>query len=215
MDTTLKFKHPFSAIISGPSQSGKTSFTTKFLECVNELVTVPPKRIYYCYSEWQPSYNKIAALPNVQLLDGIPNLDELKNPEIPVLIVLDDLMSELSKSSTLTTLFTRGVHHWSISCIHIIQNLFFQNTRTARINASYLVLFKSPSDKLQISTLARQLYPSRARMFLDIYHDATAQAYGYLVVDLTQMTPEQLRLRTAIFPNEKVIIYMPRNCINT
>jgi hypothetical protein len=204
-------KHPFSALVTGPSQSGKTQWVCRLLACIDKMLTLKPERIYYCYSEWQPTYSKIAALGNVQLIEGLPDLDELRDPNVPALVVMDDLMTELSKSTALTTLFTKAVHHWNISCIHIIQNLFYQNTRTARINASYIVLFKSPGDKLQVSTLARQLYPTNTRMFLDVYRDATSTPYGYLLIDLTQTTDENLRLRTSVFPDETVCIYTPRS----
>jgi hypothetical protein len=122
-------------------------------------------------------------------------------------VVLDDLMAEGSKSKDLSTLFTRGVHHWGISLVFIVQNIFLGGLRTARINAHYLVLFKNPSDRLQVATLARQLYPKRSSQFLDAFHDATSEPYSYLFVDLTQNCPEQLRLRTRIFPQELTMVY--------
>ncbi len=139
---------------------------------------------------------------------GLPDIKEMRKVSShPRLLVLDDLMLESSKSKDVANLFTKGVHHWGISVVHIVQNIFCGGLRTARINAHYLTLFKSPGDKLQISTLARQLYPKNVNLFLDAYHDATSEAFSYLFVDLSQKCPEQLRLRAAIFPGETTIVY--------
>jgi len=43
MDDDLKFKHPFTAIISGPTGSGKSSFSIRLLQNLKSLWTVWPK----------------------------------------------------------------------------------------------------------------------------------------------------------------------------
>ena len=43
------------------------------------------------------------------------------------------------------------------------------------LNSQYLVLFKNPRDKLQIATLARQIYPSEK--VLDAYQSLEQQRY--------------------------------------
>jgi len=208
MDFDPRFKHPFSAIVSGPSQAGKTEFVAKFVKYASQLMTVPPGRIYWHYMEYQPGYESLRTIANLELVEGLPDVERLKGDEGSKLVILDDMMMEIAKNATLTTLFTRGVHHWNMSVVHIVQNTFYANMRNARINASYLVLYKSPSDKLQIANLARQLYPGKNRFFMDAFEDATSVAYGYLVVDLTQTTPDNLRLRTQIFPSEQLLVYL-------
>ena len=137
----------------------------------------------------------------------LPDQKELHSSKSPHLMVIDDLMGECGKSKEMTNLFTRGVHHWGISVVFIVQNIFFSGLRTARINTHYLVLFKNPSDKLQVSTLARQLYPRNSNKFLDAFQDATSIPYSYLLVDLSQNCPDELRLRTNIFPGEITYVY--------
>jgi hypothetical protein len=36
----------------------------------------------------------------------------------------------------------------------------------------------------------------------EAFKDATVKSYGYLMIDLTPDTPEEIRLRTRIFPDE-------------
>ena len=73
-----------------------------------------------------------------------------------------------------------------------------------------MVLFKNPRDATQMSHLARQMYPGRAKFVQEAFKDATRLPYGYLLVDLKQDTPEDMSLRTAIFPDDDVqYVYLP------
>ncbi len=210
MDRDVRFRHPFSMILAAPSQAGKTMWAIRLIESARSMTTVLPTTIYWCYLEYQAAYETIARLPNVEMIEGLPDLSILRGNSEPKWLILDDMMAEMNKSTSLGTIFTRGVHHWNMSCIFLTQNLFYSNQRNARINANYLVLFKNPSDKLQIANLARQLYPRQVKYFTEAYDDATREPYGYLVVDVTQRTPDELRLRTAIFPDETTVVYCPR-----
>ena len=54
--------------------------------------------------------------PNVQFLEGMPDFELLKShPNIPKLLIMDDMMEEMKKDSVaLNRLFTRGSHHWNL-----------------------------------------------------------------------------------------------------
>ena len=68
---------------------------------------------------------------------------------------------------------------------------------------------KSPGDKLTAMNLAKQMYPKNTNFFMDAYSKATEKAHGYLLIDLEQNTPECLRLRSNILPEETTIVYTP------
>lgn len=198
------FIESMSMLVCGPSKAGKTQFVMKFLRYVKELMTVPPSEIIWCYSELQPAYAELKQLlPGIRFVEGLPDLVRLKADKIrPKLIVFDDMMSVFEKNPALETLFVKGCHHWNLSCIHIVQNLYCKGLRTARVNANYLVLFKNPSDKLQVANLARQLYPGRTQYFIEAYEIATSQPFTYLLLDVSQTCDDKLRLRTNIFPDD-------------
>ena len=84
------------------------------------------------------------------------------------LIVIDDQMIEAGKDNRIVNLFTKRSHHRNLSVIYIMQNLFHQGkgNRSISLNSHYLVLFKNPRDKLQILTLAKQIYPSETAWFI-------------------------------------------------
>jgi hypothetical protein len=206
------FKHPFTAIVAGPTKAGKTVWVQKLVQNIGQMVSPTPQEVYWCYSEWQPLYSDLEASSTiVRFMQGIPDLQQLKSsPEKPKMLILDDFMQEMKTDKRLVQLFTKGSHHWNVSIVHIVQNLFFEGLRTSRVNAQYLILMKNPSDKLQAATLAKQLYPGQTPYFMEAYSDACKDSYGYLFVDLCQETPENMRLRSRVFPGELQIAYLPK-----
>ena len=101
-------------------------------------------------------------------------------------------------------LFTRGSHHHNLSVIYIVQNLFHQGkgSRSISLNSHYLVLFKNSWDKLEILTLAKQMYSGQTNFFLNQYEEAVKRPFGYLLVDLKSTTQDNYRLRTNVLPSE-------------
>ena len=210
-----RLKHPFTGVIAGPTGSGKTQFVKRLiLADGNSLIEPTIDNIIWCYGEYQDAYDHLASLvPQIRFVEGYPDdlLQSLDRSQRN-LIVIDDLMSESGNNGKVTELFTKGNHHRNLSVILILQNLFYKGRemRTISLNAHYMILFKNPRDASQISHLARQMYPSKSKYMMEAYRDATSAPYGYLFIDLKPDTPENLRLRTHIFPGEYSIAYVPR-----
>lgn len=201
-----RWKHPFTALIAGPTGSGKTVFVTKFLEHLPAMVDPIPQEIVFCFGIYQSSYD---AMKGVHFHEGLPDIEQWEGDKRR-LVVLDDLMAETD--DRVTKLFTKGSHHRNLSVMYIVQNLFGKNKeqRTISLNSHYMVLFKNPRDGSQITNLAKQMYPGRIGYLQDAFKDATSQPHGYLLIDLRQDTPDQLRLRTNIFPGETQAVYVPK-----
>ncbi len=209
----MNFKHPFTCCVAGPTCSGKSTWVTRLVENKNILINPSPCKVLWCYGEYQPGYQQLAKLPNVELVDGIPDLKMLKETSnIPKLLIFDDLMMRLGKEKNkeLTSLFCQGSHHWNISIVHIVQNLFYNGLRNARINSHYLVLLKNPSDQLQVSTIGKQMYPGNSKYLVDAYKDACSMPYGYLLINSNPETDDNHRLMTNIFPGEIPVVYVKR-----
>ena len=88
-----------------------------------------------------------------------------------------------------------------------------KENRTISLNSHYLVLFKNPRDATQIVNLAKQMYPGQNRFLKEAYSDATSRPYGYLLIDLKQNTPDSIRIRTNIFPDETCAVYVPKKAL--
>lgn len=197
----MEFRHPFTCIVAGPTKAGKTTFVKQLLKNSEKFINPPPKQIWWFFSEEQDFQKEFE---NVNFLKGLPDLSLIRaHSNEPQLVIIDDLMQEAN--GDVVSLFTRGCHHWNLSVVHIVQNIFYKGLRTSRINAEYLVLMKNPADKLQINTLAHQLYPQNVKFFLESYKDATFDPFSYLLVDLTQCTPDFLRLRANIFSRHPIV----------
>ena len=142
-------EHPFTCIVAGCTQSGKTVWVKKLLENAKTTISPPPEQIIWCYGQWQPLYlEMIKTIPGIELNEGIPeDIDEEGFLDVSQrnLVVLDDLMDQSGKDKCIANLFTKG-SHWNLSEIYIVQNIFHQSkqTRNISLNAHYIVLFKSP-----------------------------------------------------------------------
>lgn len=205
----LKFKHSATYLLSGPTGSGKTTFIKKFLSERNDLIDTRIDEIIYCLPEEQVVDESI---PFTKLYRGVPEISMFKDLR-PRIVILDDLLSCVD--GNVVELFTRGSHHFNLSVMFVVQNLFSKNKgcRDISLNSQYIFLMKNPREKQQINSLARQISPENSRFICEAYKDATEKPYGYLLLDLHQTTPEQYRVRTNIFSTEspRNIVYIPKS----
>ena len=197
----VQWQHPFTMLVAGPTGCGKTEFVARVIANKSQLIKPVPDNVIWCYGEWQPAYDNI----NATFVEGLPQ-------ELPrnSLVIIDDLMLETDKR--VASLFTKQSHHRNISVIHVVQNIFHKGKehRTVSLNAHYIILFKNPRDVSQCSHLAKQMYPHKPKVFCESYEKATREPHGYLLVDLKQSTPDNLRLRTYIFPDQIPHVFVPK-----
>ena len=203
-----RWKHPFTAVIAGPTSCGKSYFVKRFIQHLSEMVVPVPDEVVYCYSEYQPSFDELKD-SGVIFTEGLPDVDEW-TVDRKRLMILDDLMNETDER--VTRLFTKISHHRSLSVIQIVQNIFSKNKeqRTISLNSHYLVVFKNPRDKSQIINLGKQIYPGMSKFVNEAFISATQTPNSYILFDLRQETSEELRLRTNIFPGELHTVFVPK-----
>lgn len=208
------FLHPFTCVVAGPTQSGKTMFTKKLLQNCKEYIVPAPTRILWCFGEKSFSQftdiKQNSTLP-VEFVEGIPELEDLYAKDNNLLI-LDDLMNVAGNSEQISNIFTKTSHHKNLSVILIVQNIFYKGKmmREINLNTKYLILFKNPRDKGQIRYLAQQISPSNSSYIINAYQQATARPHGYLLFDFDQRTLDSRRYLTGIFPPEFPIAYIPK-----
>lgn len=203
-----KLQHPFTMVIAGPTGCGKSFFIRDLLKYRREIFSTIPDKVVWFYGIHQALYEEI---PDVVFVEGLPtNYREYLGKN--TLFVIDDLMSECGRDKRLTDLFTRGSHHLNLSVIFVTQNFFHKGKemREVTLNAHYLLLCKNRRDVSQITHLGKQLFPRHLKFFQEVYEDATKTPFSYLFIDLRSETPEELRLRSQILPNQKQYIYKPR-----
>ena len=200
----MELKSPFTMLVAGPSGSGKSSLGLKMLNepsCFDR----PPTSVIIAYSRMQSVYETIAdsSTVPVHLVEGLP--DDLKTPPGSLLII-DDLQNEAGKA--VCDWFTKNAHHYDTNVIYLVQNLFLKSPehRTASINAHYIVLFKNPRDKSQITSLAKQFAPNNPNYVVEAFKKATTQPHAYLLLDFKQDTNDLLRIRDSVFKDAHVFV---------
>lgn len=211
--------YPFEAgschITVGSSGTGKTCFIYELLKNKDVMFRdQPPIKIRYYYGIYQDLFDEMKReIPGISFQEGLPTEEELLefcDPPNHVLILIDDLMSNASKSDLVEKIFTRISHHKNCSCFYILQNAFVQGKHqvTINLNAKYLEIFRSPRSLMQLSYLNNQIFPNKPNLLIDAYNDVMKNhKYGYVIVDVTPHCPDDLRVRTRIFPKEKTIIF--------
>ena len=159
-----RWKHPFPALIAGPMCCGKSQFLKRLLEAEEDITDGAPENIIWCYGMYQPAYDEmLKTIANIMFVEGVPgDLETLINPSVRNLVVIDNLMYELSNDQRMTNFFTKDCHHRNLSVIFIFQNIFHRGKelRDMGLSSHYIVVFKIPRDSSQVNHLARQMSTS-------------------------------------------------------
>ncbi len=213
----IKIKGAVTMFLGGPTGSGKTHFTRRLIENRREMFEDYPEAVHYCYVEWQPKLFGEMQAGGIYFHQGLPTLEIIRKWSTEaggkhMLLILDDLQTQISESKEMATVFTIISHHLCISVIYLCQNINHQGraARDISLNCHYLVLFNSKRDKLQISHLARQIFPGQNQFLMQAYENAVvSRDHGYILIDLHPLSKREYMVRTDIFPGEFPIIYQP------
>ena len=219
----LPFLTPCNICVVGPTMSGKTYFVMKLLNSLDFAFSVKPKKLLYCYCEWQDKFDAIQeSLPGMEFHQGLPaesfidrwSTNDGDKENTGGLIVLDDLMSTVCSSLDIVHLFTIKCHHRNITTILLNQSLFppGKHSKTLSLNCNYFILFRNFRDTRQVSMFGSQLFPRKLAYFMDSYEKATQTAYGYLCVDLHPKSDRTYQLRSNILKDSSgpPIVYVPK-----
>ena len=111
------------------------------------------------------------------------------------MLIIDDSCEEICKSNAFVDIATAGRHR-GLSTIYIKHNLFHQSKlgEDVELQNTHIVLFKSPRDVSQVTTLSTQF--GLGSEPVDWYRDATAVPFGHLLIDLSPRTDDRLRFCT-------------------
>ena len=111
------------------------------------------------------------------------------------MLIFDDSCEKICNSKAFVDIATAG-RHQGLSTIYIKHNLFHQSKlgRDVELQNTHIVLFKSPRDVMQVTTLSTQL--GLGSELVDWYRDATSVPLGHLFIDLSPQTDDRLNYCT-------------------
>ena len=121
--------------------------------------------------------------------------DSLKNNSTKYCLTFDDSCEKIRNSKAFVD-FATGGRDRGLSTINIEHNLFHQSklVRHVEFQNTHIVLFESPRDVMQVSTVRAQL--GLGLGLIDWYRDARSVAYGHSLIDLSPRIDDRLRYRT-------------------
>ena len=122
-------------------------------------------------------------------------IDSLKNNGAKHLLIFEDSCEKICNSKAFVDIATAGRHR-GLSTIYIKRNIFHQSKlgRDVELQNTHIVLFKSPSDVMQVTTLSTQL--GLGSELADWYRDSTSVPFGHLLIDFSPRTDDRLRYCT-------------------
>ena len=182
--------------LAGPAETGKSQLIYNWLK----IGTFQPKfdKILLFYQHSQPVYDVMQKkIENVEFVRGVnfEYIDSIKNNGTKYLLIFDDSCEEIWNSEAFVDIATAGRHR-GLSTIYIKHNLFHQSKlgRDVELRNTHIVLFKSPHNVMQVTTLSTQL--GLGSELVDWYRDATFVPFGDLLIDLSPRTDDRLRFCT-------------------
>jgi hypothetical protein len=227
-ENDLKFQVPASICVTGPSQSGKSHWIVKLIKNREKMFPIHFHEILYCIPEHlgmtpNPIFQKIKeSFPTAQLVSGLPDVTKLNLnfDETPKLLVIDDLMTEFLGSYAMVKLLSIEVHHYNITTVFTLHNLFAPSKfgRTICRNINYKVLFQNRLDLRECRNVSLQIcnQPNFLSESFEFLNQEYPDEPSYIVIDgHIRYKHKKLFVRGQIFPdsNGKIepIYFFPKN----
>ena len=134
---------------------------------------------------------------NLEFVRGVSFefIDSLKNNGTKYLLIFDDSCEKICNSKAFVDIATAGRHRGLLK-IYNKHNFFHQSKlgRNVELQNTHIVLFKSPRDVMQVTTLSTQL--GLGSELIDWYRDAASVPFGHLLIDWSPRTDDRLRYCT-------------------
>lgn len=195
----MRIRRSSAILLAGPSQAGKTHFVANLIRGGDNIFEIPPTHYCYYYQEWNSGlFDELQKNHNIEFFNHVPSIQDIRDAvqkNSRTYFIIDDWAQDIT--GDIASLFKVQTHHL-IECglCLMTQNLFSQNKhfRDITLNATYLVLFKTPRDKKQLMTFASQFMPQNPSFIMQSFLRATETPYNPLIVDLHQRTLDSLRV---------------------
>lgn len=207
IDFSPKLFHPFSLIISGSSNTGKSSILLKMIDNFHDSVDISSvngemPEFIYIYSIPQIKFEKYKN--KVKFYEGT-NHTELEPENLRkkqnLILFFDDTADQICPKF-LKNIFIQDSHHRNWSVCLIIHNLFdrdIKSLRTCSLNSNYYILTRSPQSLNSIKHLFIQLFPGKSDVVMQIYNEIMQTPYKALLIDNHPASDLKYRLRSNLF----------------
>lgn len=210
---------PYSTMsIIGPTGSGKSCMVFNIIRNIKDLFPAenPVTKIIYCYGIWQDGFSKLEDEMSelITFQHGLATeneMEELSKDNSHSLLIVDDLIDEGQNSVFLSNMYTRGAHHYKITCISLFQSAFTKNkySRMISLNSQYIIFMASRRLLQQVKTLGSQI--GVRNQLEEAYADVCKTRFNYLIISMHPAENDALMLRSDIFPGQRPVkVYLAK-----
>ena len=175
---------PFTLLCVGCTQAGKSSTILSYLREPQKIFNTNFDQIIYLYGSDMQEKFLDPQLKHVNFTKDLNVLQNLEKSENGILLILDDLLSELGSDTLLQNLFTREAHHKNISIVFISQTAFLDSKhwRLIKENTLYFIL-KMHTNPLKLKALAPQLGIKLEELMTAYKYVTDIDIYNSLFID--------------------------------
>jgi hypothetical protein len=190
------FGIPFRSLVVAPSGSGKSNFITNLITLFCKGNEGTFDNIYiFCKSRDEPLY-KYLSDKSKGLIDVYENLEKLPpindlNTCKQTLIIFDDMVTDISKHSTIQEYFIRG-RKKSASIMFLSQS-YYGTPKIIRQNVNYLVVLKLGGSRDVNSILRECSIGLTKEQLLYMYNNATKKKFDVFIINLDKSANERYR----------------------
>eukprot|EP00794_Sanderia_malayensis_P021401 gene21401-biopygen17180 len=179
----FRLKTPCTMMVGGKSKSGKTELLFDLLRqwrfITDDTAGTYTKRMYWFYgTENRKQLNHVKAIYDgfrdelqdakdrsitLRTIRGLESQEAqtAKEEMSDAIVVLDDLMEEMTKNDKISLFFTRESHHRNLCMFFLWQDIFPKHKHGSTIskNTDYKIIFDNPSCRDSVRRMLGKIYP--------------------------------------------------------
>ena len=208
----FRMRVPFSCLISGKSQCGKTELLLTILSQWRYITTdhsgTYTKKLYWFYGTASiEQTNRVRQIfEEYRNEDGLgghtdtdlqfvkvhtfkdENVRMMLNEIHTAIVVFDDLMNEMCGDELISNFFSRECHHRKLCIFHVWQNLFPHKRFAVTLsrNTQYKIVFENPEMRQQLNTLFVNMYPHDYKRIyqkiMDFFHSEAPSQFPFVMI---------------------------------
>lgn len=219
----LRLKSPSCIIVTGGSNSGKSTLIEQLLHQHEACFERPIEELHWVYAKYADDQSMFARLTDTFTAQGIPiyfhegfpaeqissNSLFTKSRDCHKCVIFDDVCQSPKNIPALFDIWNILSHHQNFTAILVVQNLsgIKPNERsclsTLLRSTTYLVLFSSRRILPIVRSLGVSFFPGESKRVIDPlkYLLKEQKPYSYLVIDFSTEQEELVVREGGLIPN--------------
>eukprot|EP00794_Sanderia_malayensis_P008688 gene8688-biopygen6972 len=137
-----------------------------------------------------------------QFPDSNRNKQKRPKRKCDAIVILDDLMDEMTKNDKMSQFFTRESHHRNLCMFFVWQDIFPKHKHGSTIskNTDYKIIFDNPSCRDSVRRMLGKMYPKAkqagevAQKIFDALEYSPSNSYPFVSLNCRPNEPSETRI---------------------